>query len=113
MNCPHNPDFECAPCATERHAAAHPVLVDGCRVCKFSTIQVSQSVRPKRVSAPPAGNRNSWENGTVKDGRGVPLWDGTGEPIGIKRYAETRHSLEAARDRLAQHPDPFGVNAAS
>lgn len=108
--CVHNRSFECASCEDARHAVAHPEFVAGCLACKLSTIQISQQVKGHRPGGtPPAGNRNSWENGIAKDERGVPLLGADMEPIGIKRYGEQRHVLEAERTRLATHPDPFGA----
>lgn len=108
--CVHNKAYECFSCEESRHLAAHPRFVTGCLACKLGTIQISQQVKGHRPGgAPPAGNRNSWEKGIATDGRGVPLLGADMEPIGIKRYGEQRQTLEAERQRLASHPDPFGV----
>ena len=109
-SCPHNEDFECFSCADERHAREHPELVEGCRTCKLQTIRISPKVAPSSNSAPPTWhqNRNSWEKGTVKDARGVPLLGEDLQPIGVKRYGEQRHKFEARRHELATSPRPFG-----
>jgi len=107
--CPHNRAYECNDCTEARHAAEHPELVDGCLACKLGTIQVSQRVKPKRVSGPPSGNHNEWERGIPTDHRGVPFLDSTGTVIGVKKYAENRHALEAERRRLHNDPAPFGA----
>jgi hypothetical protein len=113
MSCEHNPEFECFDCADARHRDAHPTYVDGCRECKYATIQLSPAVRTTRNDAPSTAftPMNSWEKGIAKDERGVPLLDGDLQPIPIKRYAEQRHKYEARRHELATHPDPFGVTS--
>lgn len=109
--CVHNSQFECFDCADERHRAAHPAPVEGCRECKYATIQLSPAVRHSRNDVPSTAfaPKNSWEAGIAKDGRGVPLLDADLHPIPIKRYAEQRQKFEARRHELANHPDPFGV----
>lgn len=100
--CDHNPDFECAPCTTERHALAHPETVDGCVFCKYASIQISPAAtpsKPRRIGKPREA-KNSWEKGIVRDDRGMPLLKGVGEPIGVKEYAENRHKIEARRAAL-------------
>lgn len=112
MACQHNADYECAACTDARHRAVHPVTVDGCLACKLETIQLSQAWFPSKPGgAPPAGNRNAWERGIATDHRGVALLDGSGEPIGVKRYAENRTAFEAERRRLANDPVPFPAKA--
>ena len=106
--CPHNASYECNDCTEARHAAAHPEPVDGCFACKLSTIQVSQRVKPRRASGPPAGNHNEWERGIPTDHRGVPFLDASGDVIRVKQYAQDRHKLEAERRRLFNDPVPFG-----
>lgn len=106
--CVHNPVHECNDCTEARHAAAHPQAVEGCAFCKLSSIQISQRLKPKRVSGPPTGNRNSWERGIPTDHRGVPFLDAGGEVIRVKQYAKDRHKLEAERRRLHNDPAPFG-----
>lgn len=103
-SCSHNDEFECADCATIRHAAEHPETVEGCRVCKFATIQLSPTCFPSkpRRFGKPRDPLNSWEKGIVKDARGVPLLKGVDQPISVKEYAEKRHSIEARRTALAQ-----------
>lgn len=66
----------------------------------------------KRVSAPPAGNHNSWEAGRVTDHRGQPMLGEKGTPITTKEYAENRSKYEERRRFLRSHPDPFGAKAA-
>lgn len=105
--CPHNPEYECFECTETEHARRHPELVDGCMACKLDTIQVAEKVVSRRTGGAPAGNNNSWERGFALDGRGVPLLDASGEPIGVKQYAQKRHALEAERRRLANDPAPF------
>lgn len=108
----HAAHCECFECDEARHRAKHPNLVAGCMACKLDTIQVSQRVKPKKAGgAPPAGNRNNWEAGIATDHRGVPLLDGSGEPIGVKKYSENRHAFEERRRELASHPDPFAAKA--
>jgi hypothetical protein len=105
--CVHNDEYECSTCTDARHDAAHPELVPGCMACKLSTIQVGERVVSRRTGGKPAGSSNSWERGIVHDHRGVPLWDGRGDPIGVKQYANNRSSFDEARRRLATHPEPF------
>lgn len=109
--CEHNPDFACFDCETLAHDVEHPQFVDGCRTCKFRTIQISPAVRTTRRYAPSTAftPKNSWERGIATDERGVPLLDGNLQPIPIKRYAEKRHEYEARRKELATSPDPFGA----
>lgn len=108
--CLHNAEYECASCTDAAHAAAHPETVDGCLACKLETVQLSYVLqRRPGGGSPPAGNRNSWENGIATDHRGVPLLDGAGEPIGVKKYAENRSTFEAERRRLANDPQPFAA----
>lgn len=103
-SCSHNEDFECADCATQRHVVEHPETVEGCRVCKFATIQLAPSCFPSkpRRFGKPRDPLNSWEKGIVKDERGLPLLKGVGQPISVKEYAENRHSIEAKRTALKQ-----------
>lgn len=109
--CPHNDDYECFSCADARHLAEHPEFVEGCRECKFATIQVSPAVRTTKRYAPSTAftPMNSWERGIAKDERGLPLLDGNLQPIPVKRYAEKRHEYEARRHELATSPTPFGA----
>lgn len=107
MSCPHNEHYECFACTEARHEAEHPQLVDGCMACKLSTIQVGERVVSRRTGGAPAGNSNAWERGFVHDHRGVPLLDGSGEPIGVKAYQNKRSVYEAERRRLANDPHPF------
>lgn len=103
-SCPHNEDFECADCAAERHGLEHPELVEGCRVCKFSSLQFTPScfpTRPRRVN-PLRRVSSPWEQGIVKDHRGVPLVKGDGQLVGVKEYGENRRAIESTRRRNAQ-----------
>jgi hypothetical protein len=82
--------------------------VDDCLACKLETLVIGQGVVGQRAGgAPPAGNRNSWENGIVTDNRGVPFLDGQGEVIRVKQYGQHRSSFEAERRRLWTDPNPF------
>lgn len=109
--CPHNAEFMCFDCETDLHDREHPEPVDGCRTCKFRTLQVSPAVRESRRYAPSTAfaPKNSWERGIAKDERGLPLLDGNLQPIPVKRYAERRHEFDARRKELATSPDPFGA----
>jgi len=100
--CPHNDDFECAPCVTERHADEHQEIIEGCRYCKFATIQISPAATPSKTRqiGRPREAKNSWERGIARDERGVPLLKGVNQPIGVKEYAEKRHSIESRRQAL-------------
>lgn len=114
-SCPHNDEYECFSCADHRHWMEHPETVEGCRECKFRTIQVSTAVKSERkhkVDATREWN-NSWERGIAMDDRGIPLRDANLDPIPIKTYAENRTKFDAERHRLAHHPDPFGVKTGS
>ena len=112
-SCAHNDEFECATCATARHAEEHPDLdVAGCRVCKFSgEIQLSPKATPsvRRTGAPKTADP-SWERGIVKDKRGMPLLRSNGTEIGVKDYAENRSKYEAARRRAKNDPNAFASN---
>lgn len=110
MGCAHNADYECFDCEDARHQAEHPEYVEGCRQCKFATLQVSPAVKESKKHTPSAGGwNNSWERGHVTDHRGMALLDEHLEPIPVKKYAENRDKYEARRKELATHPDPFGV----
>ncbi len=111
MGCEHNDDYMCASCEDYQHALDHPQLVDGCRICKFATIQVGQAVRPKKTvtSVGVGGWNNSWERGYATDHRGLPFRDANLEPIPVKKYAENRHQYDARRKELATSPNPFGA----
>lgn len=106
-SCPHNPEYECASCATARHDLEHPEDVEGCRVCRFrGQIQISPQATPSRRNpkAAPATADPSWEKGIARDSRGMPLLKADGSQIGVKEYGERRHELEAARRRLRTDP---------
>lgn len=108
-HCPHNPDFECASCATIRHDDEHPDDVDGCRVCFFrGEIYISTAAMPNRERkvAPWREPKNSWERGIAKDERGMPLLKANGSPIPIKEYGEKRRHYEGIRERLRNTPSP-------
>jgi hypothetical protein len=98
-------DELCFACETEMHDRFHPEPVDGCRECKFRTIQVHSSCRGSaRNSIPPEGtaDRNSWERGLALDARGMPYRDAaSGALITVKRFAENRHRYEDALRRNA------------
>ncbi len=104
-HCPHNPEHECFTCADNRHRNAHPTPVDGCDECKYASIQLTPSLtHPGRISAPPAGNKNSWENGRVTDTRGVPYLVGNDHhELGVKELADHRGKYEGQiRDRFGK-----------
>lgn len=111
MGCAHNTEYMCASCEDAAHAMEHPEIVDGCRICKFATIQVGQAVRPKKPvkDVPIGGWNNSWERGYATDHRGMALLDGNLEPIPLKKYAENRSKYDARRKELATSPNPFGA----
>lgn len=100
--CPHNTEHECFTCADNRHRNEHPEPITDCLECKLATIQLSPKLtHPGRVSAPPAGNSNSWERGRVTDHRGVPyLWGNDHHELSVKELADNRSQVEARiRDR--------------
>ena len=104
-HCPHNAEHECFTCADNRHRSDHPEPVPGCDECKYASIQLSPKLtHPNRVSAPPAGNRNSWERGRVTDNRGVPyLWGQDHHELTVKELADNRSTIEArVRDRYTK-----------
>lgn len=72
----------------------------GCRVKSFT---INPYSLPSRLNFknPPKQPEPRWERGIAKDQRGVPFLDKTGAPIGLKRYAEERHSIEQHRRQLA------------
>lgn len=109
--CEHNPDFECFDCETARHAFEHPEFVEGCRSCKFATIQISPAVRTTRNTNPSTAftPKNSWEAGIATDHRGVPYLDQNLQPIGVKQFAQNRHKYESRIRELASSPNPFGA----
>jgi hypothetical protein len=74
-----------------------------CFRCKCLSIQISPKATPsrtRRVDFRPKDN-NSWEKGTMKDERGMPLVHARDmSPIGVKEYSEKRHHYEQARKDL-------------
>jgi hypothetical protein len=106
-HCDHNPDFECAWCATLRHDTEHLDPVGGCRICKFKGLRISPRVgmesRGRRVGQP-RETKNSWERGIARDERGMPLLKPDGSYLGIKEYGEKRHSVDAALRSLRSSP---------
>lgn len=106
--CPHNPEYECFTCETERHDEEHPYGVDGCRSCKYRTINLSMTCTPTKTRslAPPRGSNPAWERGKATDHRGVPYLDGKGNEIGVKQFAENRHKYEATIRRNKNAPAP-------
>ena len=78
-----------------------------CFKCKIKTLQFSPKIFPsrtRRVDYRPKGS-NSWEKGTVKDARGMPLLHEKDlSPIGVKEYAEKHHHYEQARRDLQNKP---------
>lgn len=108
-HCEHCDYSECFACTNARHAAAHPVRVVGCGICRLShgTIQLSPKATPsKRSPTPPRQPSNSWERGVATDSRGMPLYE-DGRPVSVKQYAERRHEIEAKRRRLDNDPHVF------
>lgn len=81
-----------------------------CYAEKLDTFQVGAKIHKARRSTPsppPRGTNNAWERGQKTDGRGVPLLDQSGEPIGTKEYADNHQKYERRRKELATHPNPF------
>lgn len=105
-SCSHNPDFECASCATLRHDEEHPEDVDGCRVCKFRGGLLIAPMGERKFGKY-REPKNSWERGIAKDERGMALLRADGSPIPIKEYGEKRHYYEGIRDRLRNSPSPL------
>lgn len=82
-----------------------------CFGCHIRSVQWSPAATPTRRNAIP-GKRgdNAWERGVPTDNRGMPLLDNTLNPVGQKKYAANRSTIEAKRRDLhnaaAQQSNP-------
>jgi len=76
---------------------------EGCFGCKIQTISFDPYSMPSRLNfkSPPKQPEPRWERGIATDQRNMPFLDRSGSPIGVKRYAEERHSIEQHRRQLA------------
>lgn len=76
-----------------------------CFKCKIRSIQVAPSATPSRTRKPQTRKpeANSWEKGTVVDGRGMPhLNPGSLSPMPIKTYVENRQKIEEGKRKMHQ-----------
>lgn len=97
------------------HRAEHPTLVKDCEGCsaRMRSIGVSPKVKGHGElrftnRAPSTLNHNSWERGTLKDHRGVPIHDERGA-IPLKRAGEQRHKIESRISELETSSRPSGL----
>lgn len=82
-----------------------------CFACKIQSVQVSSAATPTRSTPAPRSTRNrdakdnsnAWERGVktaqMPDGSHVPYLDDTGQPIGLKKWANEPKWQQRA-DRL-------------
>ena len=62
---------------------------------KARSFQLSPAATLSRYNAvPPATPQNSYEKGVFRDDRGLPVRDGYGNTIPIKKYHERRHEFD-------------------
>jgi len=55
---------------------------------------------------PPRTPQNNWEKGVARDERGMPIIRPDLSEVGVKAFAEERHTIEENRRKLESVPPP-------
>lgn len=83
----------------------------GCRLRRKGVVVSTAAMPSRRNNIPPRRPDPAWERGRAgerrKDGSFMPYLDGSGEPIGVKKFADNRANYETQIKRLKSDPNVF------
>lgn len=97
---------------------SEPKHPDGCGCPKYGCqlrskgVQVSHKGMARHNQKPPGDNAryNNWEKGIARESRpggtSMPLLDGRGDPVPVKKFAENRSKFEESRKKMTSTTSP-------